>query len=64
MLTSLSEVQVNFTDGSVFMSEPRNFLPSAVLVTGAVLIGTGDCAIHEGLSMNISIQEISEKGYV
>ena len=62
MLTALSEVQVNFTEGSVFMSEPTDFLLSAVPVTGAILISGGDCAIHGRLSMNISIQEINENG--
>ena len=62
ILRALSEVQVNFSDGSFKVSEPTDLLSYVVPVTGAVLISQGgDCYIHNGsLSMNISIQNITE----
>lgn len=60
LVDTLSKTQINFTDGRVVVSEPTNFLSSAVLVTGAILISQGDCFIQKDISMNVSIvQEIS-----
>ena len=56
-MSRLSQIEVNFTEGSVHMSEFTGFLSSPVLVTGAILISQGDCFIQGGLSLNISIQE-------
>ena len=54
---SLSQLQVNFTEGSANMSEFTGFLSSPVLVTGAILVSQGDCFIQGGLSLSISILE-------
>jgi hypothetical protein len=57
-LTSLSILQLNLTDGHIIeMQQYTEFLSSAVLVTGALLISQGDCFIRGHLFMNVSILE-------
>jgi hypothetical protein len=57
-LTSLSILQLNLIEGYIIeMQECTEFLSSAVLVTGALLISQGDCFIRGHLFMNVSILE-------
>ena len=57
MLTKMSMIQVSFAEGIVSMSDSTDFLQSAVLVTGALLISREECFIKDMLHMNISVQE-------
>ena len=60
MATRLAGIEVNFTNGSVIISEFTDFLSSSELVTGALLISQGDCYIEGGLLMNVSLMESNE----
>ena len=60
MVARLSRIKVNFTNGSVVISEFTDFLSSSELVIGALLISQGDCYIQGGLMMNVSIMENNE----
>ena len=57
MLTMLSRIEVNFTAGSVVVAKSADFLSSAVVITGALLVSLGDCFVEGHLKMNISILE-------
>lgn len=57
VVNRLSKIQVNFTEGRALVSKPTDFLSSAVLVTGAILISQGDCFIQKEFSMNVSIMK-------
>lgn len=61
VVNRLSKIQINFTEGHVLVSEPTDFLSSAVLVTGALLISQGDCFIQKEISMNVSITKETSK---
>ena len=59
MLSSLSLVTVNLTEGSLVMSNFTSFLPEAVEVTGAFLVSVGKCRIKGPLSINVSLHTTS-----
>ena len=59
MLSSLSQVTVNLTEGSLIMSNFTSFLPEAIEVTGAILVSMGECGIQGPLSMNVSLRAAS-----
>ena len=60
--TTLSEVSLNLTSGTLTMTDYTSFLNSSVLVTGAVLASNGDCVIGDTIAFNISTQENDNEG--
>ena len=60
--TTLSEVSLDLTSGTLTMTDYTSFLNSSVLVTGAVLASTGDCVLGDTIAFNISTQENDSEG--
>ena len=54
-MTKLSRIEIDFNEGSLTIGDPTDFLQSPVGVTGALLVGLGDCFIMGELVLNISI---------
>ena len=58
-VSSLALVTVNFTEGSVIMSNFTSFLPSAMLVMGAIVVSVGECRVHRAISFNTTLRRTS-----
>ena len=52
-MTKLSRIDVDFNEGPLTIGDSTDFLQSAVGVTGALLVGLGDCFIMGELVLNI-----------